>query len=152
MRKFKRQVSFSDVNGIIGTVSLVKKISAAEKVILVKLNKKLMEEFKDEAETFEDRRDAALTIGKTMINWSEAEKLKKPVEFTHKEISTIAAIFLKALSSDNCDPVQAETLFNVAGPDCLLLQTFLEKNIDYDKIKLIEVPEDADLIPEEDPE
>jgi hypothetical protein len=153
MRKFTRDISFSDANNIIGVCSIIGgELSEAEKLIMTKLNKRLLVEFTNEAEDFEDRKEKAIDKKQTTITWTDADKKKKPIELNHKEISTVANIFLEALKSKDCNMLTVETIVNLAEDDCLKLSTYLNKNVNMEKIKLIEVPEDADLIPEESPQ
>ncbi len=154
MRTFTRKLSYVEVMDLVQVINLAinlpESLTGAEKLVLGKLQKKLGERlFKKNSEDFDERRELALEKGEQKIDWTDDDKAKKEVELKHVELSAIANAMLSVLNNTKSNQSQVQMIVKLIDGDCLMLDRHIENNIKVDKIQLVEVPEDRDLIPEE---
>ncbi len=150
MKTFTRKLSYVDAQDLLQVIGLADGLIDAEKLVLGKLQKKwLGRVFKQNVDVFEEKREAALKIGEQSIKWTDDDKAKKDIELKHVELSAIANAILNVLSGPKSRPSHVQMIITLIDDDCLMLDRHINNNVKMDKIKLIEVPEDKDLIPEE---
>jgi hypothetical protein len=152
MKTYARNISYVDAMGIMGTCSKVKEeISDGEKMALAKLSKRFDEIYKDSIEDFGKRRDVAIDEKSAVIKYTDSDKKKISIELSHVEITVIANCFLAVLKSKESNWGVAKEIMGLSESDTLNLSAHIENNVKGPK-KLIDMPEDKDLIPEESDE
>jgi len=153
MNTYKRKLHLGEVVELAGLLKDNLNVSGTDRVIISKMKNKLAEKFAKEQAGFNERLQEVtenIKPGQTIaVEFNEAERKKKELEFTGAELSALGRVFVSIINDKEKGTQETvAAIMRLSSNACFMFEQYISDNFNEEETELIPQKEDHNLIPE----